>query len=353
MSKGRPRSLLCTSMVGSLLDMAGEGSNAAGMCSMDSDLHGLSSPSGISSVSLADFSTTGRSLGPQRATSSNLPRAFAREECSAPISATTQSAPGSALAVMTANATASDLVLSGASATTAVGMDALAMAIAKASPAQAPARLSHDAKRRLEEAKKLALEIEATVSTNKSVQTQASSDKPVQKYMGVCIHWSGRGFGILRCRSHGEVFCHVKALANCSELVLGDVVTFEMGFDRRKQKPEAINCFKAGVGAYKAPPSAAGGRDERLALPPSDMLANSPAETGDDSGTLSLSSAPPKIDDSALAGAAAAAALKLLSQGGAEVPSRSRSASRSRSRRGRHCERSYVSDRRLRRCRSR
>merc|ERR1712150_135244 len=135
--------------------------------------------------------------------------------------------------------------------------------------------------------------------------------------MGVVIHWSGiRGFGILRSQSHGEVFLHAKSLGNCRELVVGDVVTFEMGFDRKKQKPEAINCLKAGIGGYKAPTSGTGSLDldDRTCTLGTAAIAADPHSAAVGSTNGSCHSASAKVTDLVLADAAAAAALKLLSQ---------------------------------------
>lgn len=106
--------------------------------------------------------------------------------------------------------------------------------------------------KRLEAARKAALEIEASFKMGKDAQADAKPKPAGPVHMGVVIHWSGRGFGILRSQSQGEVFVHATSLGNCSELAVGDLVTFEMGFDRRKQKPEAVRCFKAGLGGSQA-----------------------------------------------------------------------------------------------------
>jgi len=129
--------------------------------------------------------------------------------------------------------------------------------------------------------------------------------------MGVCIYWSGeRGFGMLRSQTHGEVFVHAKSLGNCSELTVGDVVTFSMGFDRRRQKPEATNCFKAGVG----PPQGDGASD---------------------SAVVQASALASGMMDSALADAAAASAIKLQGEGSRRNgKDTERRRSRSRSTRG-------------------
>lgn len=73
---------------------------------------------------------------------------------------------------------------------------------------------------------------------------------------GVLIHWSTvRGFGILKSQSHGEINVRAKSFANAPELAVGDVVTFELGFDQKKNKPEAINCCKTGSGGSSGPDS--------------------------------------------------------------------------------------------------
>merc|ERR1711959_482203 len=109
-----------------------------------------------------------------------------------------------------------------------------------------PAADSESDARKLEAAKQAALEIQASLNEpSRAAEPPPKSSGQMQ--MGVCIHWNCRGFGILRSQSSGEVFVHVKALQNCEELVVGDVVTFEMGFDHKKQKPQALNCVKAGV----------------------------------------------------------------------------------------------------------
>eukprot|EP00429_Kryptoperidinium_foliaceum_P106082 CAMPEP_0176261042 /NCGR_PEP_ID=MMETSP0121_2-20121125/39894_1 /TAXON_ID=160619 /ORGANISM="Kryptoperidinium foliaceum, Strain CCMP 1326" /LENGTH=221 /DNA_ID=CAMNT_0017600971 /DNA_START=9 /DNA_END=671 /DNA_ORIENTATION=+ len=82
----------------------------------------------------------------------------------------------------------------------------------------------------------------------------AAAEAPEGACTGVCIHWSGiRGFGILRSQVHGEVFCETRSLRNCSELSVGDVVAFQLGYDRKTQKSEALNCHKAGVGGRRPP----------------------------------------------------------------------------------------------------
>merc|ERR1719174_659135 len=110
-----------------------------------------------------------------------------------------------------------------------------------------PAGDSESDTRKLEAAKQAGLEIANSLANEP--RTEPPPKAPGQSLMGVCIHWNCRGFGILRSTSCGEVFVHVKALQNCEDLVVGDVVTFEMGFDHRKQKPQALNCIKAGMGA--------------------------------------------------------------------------------------------------------
>jgi len=169
--------------------------------------------------------------------------------------------------------------------------------------------------KRMEAARKAAAEIKATLEKKEREPEQpvASNQKQANPVnMGVVIHWSGiRGFGILRSQTQGEVFVHAKSLGNCSELVVGDVVTFEMGFDRKKQKPEAshpmlqkrpeaVNCFKAGVGGYQAPAVIAG---QGSSVPPL---------VGDTHpGTVEQGT----VDDGVIASAASAAALKLLTRG--------------------------------------
>jgi len=169
----------------------------------------------------------------------------------------------------------------------------------------------------LEAAKKAALEIKATLERKDRDRepeppVEASMPKPPGGLnMGVVIHWSGiRGFGILRSQAHGEIFVHAKSLVNCTELVVGDVVTFEVGFDRKKQKPEAasslrpiaVNCLKAGADACRALHTS---REDHL-RPVLDATWSQEAS--------SIGGARP-VDDAMLAGAAAAAAKKLLAQG--------------------------------------
>lgn len=73
--------------------------------------------------------------------------------------------------------------------------------------------------------------------------------------MAIVIHWSTvRGFGILRSQAHGEVTFQAASLTNTKELSVGDMVTFEMGFDKKKNKPEATHIFKAGQGRSVVPP---------------------------------------------------------------------------------------------------
>jgi len=165
----------------------------------------------------------------------------------------------------------------------------------------------------LEAAKKAALEIKATLERkDKDREPEPPGDVSKPKppgglNMGVVIHWSGiRGFGILRSQAHGEIFVHAKSLVNASELVVGDIVTFELGFDRKKQKPEAasnlrptaVNCLKAGAEAFRA-----------LSTMPREDAAWSPPEANSSSGGAR------PVDDAMLASAAAAAAKKLLAQG--------------------------------------
>uniref|UniRef100_A0A7S4VUP3 CSD domain-containing protein n=1 Tax=Alexandrium monilatum TaxID=311494 RepID=A0A7S4VUP3_9DINO len=169
-----------------------------------------------------------------------------------------------------------------------------------------------DNERRIEAARRAAQEVSASLERKRmDPNEEGGSQQQGGMHMGVCIHWSGiRGFGILRSQGVGEVFVHAKSLGNASELTVGDVVTFELGFDRKKQKPEAINCFRAGVGGAAGgfrPPS---GREntELLALEaPVKAIAAGP--------TSSLGGGAAALDDSVLADAAAAAALKLLARG--------------------------------------
>eukprot|EP00913_Durusdinium_trenchii_P033425 g31293.t1 len=49
--------------------------------------------------------------------------------------------------------------------------------------------------------------------------------------------------------AHGEVTFQAASLTNTKELSVGDMVTFEMGFDKKKNKPEATHIFKVGAGA--------------------------------------------------------------------------------------------------------
>lgn len=182
----------------------------------------------------------------------------------------------------------------------------------------------------LEAASKAALEIRENLQ-KKGLDPKPETDlKPRQSQhaMGVVIHWSGiRGFGILRSQVHGEVFVHAKSLVNTKELAVGDVVTFEIGYDAKKQKAEAINCNKAGVAGYKAPPPPApAGLMTEGAQPAATGAPVTRSEEQMDSGcggggggggglTGGASSGCGAVDSSLLAGAAAAAALKLLSQG--------------------------------------
>ncbi|CAK0790261.1 unnamed protein product, partial [Prorocentrum cordatum] len=107
---------------------------------------------------------------------------------------------------------------------------------------------------RVEAAKKVAEEIKDSLAKRSDFDPKDLSKQIGTKHMGVAIHWSNaRGFGILRTQAHGEVFVHAKSLTNCTELAIGDVVTFELGYDRKRQKAEALNCQKAGVGGYKEP----------------------------------------------------------------------------------------------------
>lgn len=116
------------------------------------------------------------------------------------------------------------------------------------------AEQSHPDPERVEAAKKVAEEIKDSLAKRSEFDPKDLSKQIGTKHMGVAIHWSNaRGFGILRTQAHGEVFVHAKSLLNCTELAIGDVVTFELGYDRKRQKAEALNCQKAGVGGYKEP----------------------------------------------------------------------------------------------------
>jgi len=185
----------------------------------------------------------------------------------------------------------------------------------------------------LEAAKKAALEIKATLerkdmygdygepdvapwtSGQSSLEPEppgeANKPKPPGGlYMGVVKHWAGiRGFGILRSQAHGEIFVHAKSLVNASELVVGDIVTFELGFDWKKQKPEAVNCLKAGAEVFRA-----------LHTMPQQEATWTPEANSSIGGARPVDDAMPAgggkpVDDAMLAGAAAAAAKKLLAQG--------------------------------------
>ena len=127
-----------------------------------------------------------------------------------------------------------------------------------------------------------------------------SSEKGSNTAMGVVIHWSGiRGFGILRSQTHGEVRVHAKALMNTAELAVGDVVTFELGFDEEKKKPEANSVYKSGAGGQK--PS---GDDVRTSTSSSRPGASRVSGSDQDNGQ----------SKDAAKGAAAAAAMKLLNE---------------------------------------
>lgn len=234
-------------------------------------------------------------------------------------------------------------------------MSAVRLERPPAAPPQPPPQLTEqelaeqkEAKAKLlEAASKAALEIrESLVKKGKEPTPEPAGTKPksAQVCMGVVIHWSGqRGFGILRSQTLGEVFVHAKSLVNVTDLELGDVVTFELGYDPKKNKPEAIQVCKAGVGGHQVPPTAAAREepappvfvvDEAASGPTVPALTAGPAENG--------GAAPVKpVDDALLAGAAAAAALKLLAQGlGSDGPGTfggskrdDSSSSRSRSRR--------------------
>lgn len=66
--------------------------------------------------------------------------------------------------------------------------------------------------------------------------------------MAIVIHWSSvRGFGILRSQVHGEVAFQGASLVNVKEMAVGDMVSFDLGFDQKKNRPEAININKVGA----------------------------------------------------------------------------------------------------------
>ena len=112
-------------------------------------------------------------------------------------------------------------------------------------------------------------------------EDKKTSEKGSNTAMGVVIHWSGiRGFGILRSQTHGEVIVHAKALMNTGELAVGDVVTFELGFDEKKNKPEANSVYKSGAGGQK--PS---GDDARTSTSSSGPGTARASRTGDNNGT--------------------------------------------------------------------
>merc|ERR1712039_62699 len=113
-----------------------------------------------------------------------------------------------------------------------------------------------------------------------------------------------------RCRSHGEIFVHSKSLVNCKRLDLGEVVTFEVGYDQKRQKHIAVNCVKAGMGALQTQ-----------------------TETEGDMGSASITHDPQsgkslerrqEVLDAVIADAAANAASKLLLSMGAAVDTRQR-----------------------------
>eukprot|EP00435_Cladocopium_sp_Y103_P017342 s3338_g4.t1 len=76
---------------------------------------------------------------------------------------------------------------------------------------------------------------------------EEEEEKPDVK-MAIVIHWSSvRGFGILRSQVHGEVAFQGASLVNVKEMAVGDMVTFDLGFDQKKNRPEAINIHKVGA----------------------------------------------------------------------------------------------------------
>ena len=93
---------------------------------------------------------------------------------------------------------------------------------------------------------KMSLEMKSCEPGSEQKEKDNDSEKGPDTAMGVVIHWSGvRGFGILRSQTHGEVTVNAKDLMNTGELAVGDVVTFELGFDKKKNKPEAKNVYKS------------------------------------------------------------------------------------------------------------
>lgn len=231
---------------------------------------------------------------------------------------------------------------------------------------EARARRMDDARKAAEDIK-VSLDMKGNLSPEERQQLeQQEKPKTSGVSMGVVVHWTGaRGFGILRSQAHGEVFVHAKSLVNATDLVVGDVVTFELGFDTKKSKPEALNVCKAGVGGYKAPPSVAGGRDDGFQnVPTFPAGGETPAApvisqtTNTASAEADTSSTKKPANDALLAGAATAAAMKLLSQGmgaskagsgGSKKKKKDRSSSSSSSRRRRRKSRSRSRSRGRRR----
>lgn len=115
--------------------------------------------------------------------------------------------------------------------------------------------------RRMQAASEAAAEINASLEAKnnasldestkpKQTSTNAEIDSDSKSVAtGVLIHWSGvRGFGILKSQKHGEVNVRAKSFQKPDELAVGALVSFELGFDKKKNKPEAVNCCKVGDG---------------------------------------------------------------------------------------------------------
>merc|ERR1711865_841556 len=199
---------------------------------------------------------------------------------------------------------------------------------------------------------------------NEPARAEAEASKqPGAVSTGFCINWNCLGYGILRSQTSGEVFIYKEDLRNCDQLIVGDVVTFEMGggdFFFKNQKPKALNCFKTGGSQGYSPGFQTGGYNPQvvgipgLAPPPpppppiNDMSAFASPYVPIPAGVAPSRPAQPSGSSGSadvgylLKHAAAASALKLL--GNSSTPkarSRSRSASSSSSsRRGRKRSRS-------------